>query len=260
MDTVLNFLSMAEPRGRSVRRNALLLGLLVGAVVGAAALIHLLGGPQGGTTYLMLLPILAGAALYGVAGGLGLGILGAALIGLPTSAEVAVAVDQSLFESLIRLAVFATVGSVAGGWRDQVTRQVRAKVETARVDPATGLPNQVAFQEELDARLRDHATGGPSVACVLLRATDLDDIVDVTGVEGGDHVLAVLAGHLQLISPEAKAVCRFGGSSLALIVEAADHGTLRRVARSQGGQRATGGRRRYGSSRLSGWATIEPTR
>lgn len=50
-----------------------------------------------------------------------------------------------------------------------------------------------------------------------------------TDPDRGERILAVLAERLQHESPETKAICRSGGSSLALMVEAADHIALKQA-------------------------------
>lgn len=182
----------------------------------------------------MLLPLLLGAAVYGWPGGVLVGALSATLVaaGPGLFAAMSNTFDQPLDEWLVRLGVFVLVGLIAGGWRDRLHWQARAELNALRFDSATGLPNQAAFMEDLKARLGTRAHPSDELAAILVRATDLADIVDVTGIDGGDHLMRELGQHLRRVCPEVQGAYRFSASELALIVECENGQGLRRIART----------------------------
>ena len=217
--------------GGSAARHALTIAALAAALLLAAIVVHWAGATDSGLTYLLLLPVLAGAALYGLRGALALALAAGLLIGPYMPTYTAFDFDQPQQEWLIRMAAFVIVGAIAGIWRERTRREIRLREEAARIDPTSGLPNGVAFVERLESALKAREANDTMVAAALLRATDLAEITDVTGVEGGDRILHVLAERLRRACPEIVGAYRFSASELAMVIEVSDSGMLRRVAR-----------------------------
>lgn len=201
------------------------------ALLLAVGLIHWAGGTDSGLTYLLLLPVLAGAAFYGLRGALVLGIAGGLLIGPYMPTYVTFDFDQPQHEWLIRMSAIVVVAAIAGLWRESVHREIQLREKAARIDPTTGLQNGVAFVEQLASSLEARPDNDKTVAALLLRATDLAEITDVIGVESGDRILYDLADRLQRTCPEVVGAYRFSASELALVVESSDQVALRRIAR-----------------------------
>lgn len=214
---------------RWLRHLLTVMGVLV-LVVSCRSLVYNTGGASGAYTYVMLLPILIGAAAYGLAGGVVTAVVGSLLLGPVMPFDVAEATPQSMESWLVRAGVFLMVGAVAGGLFDYLRREARGRLRAARIDPTTGLHNQVALEHDLGARIASPGDG--KLAVVLLRATDLDELVDVIGIQRADRVMGELGKRLQRAHPELRRVYRFSASQLGCIARTKGHHELKRLART----------------------------
>ena len=91
----------------------------------------------------------------------------------------------------------------------------------ATTDSLTGLPNRLAFLEDLDAALRDPAAH--PVAVALLDLNDFKDINDTHGHDTGDEVLRHTATRLRA-ALRAGSVARLGGDEFAAFAPASPDG------------------------------------
>jgi diguanylate cyclase (GGDEF)-like protein len=98
----------------------------------------------------------------------------------------------------------------------------------ATTDSLTGLPNRLAFLEDLDAALRDAAAH--PVAVALLDLNDFKDINDTHGHDTGDEVLRHTASRLRAALPAGGSVARLGGDEFAAFAPASPDGGSSRGA------------------------------
>ena len=117
-----------------------------------------------------------------------------------------------------------------GGWVatfDDVTehRRVEAQVaHMARHDDLTGLPNRVAYREQMERALAQVRRGG-GVAVLCLGLDHFKTINDTLGHPVGDALLKAAAQRLIEITREADTVVRLGGDEFAVIQSAATQPT-----------------------------------
>lgn len=211
-------------------RHLITILVLLALIVGCRVLVHNTGGAGGAYTYVMLVPVLLGSAAYGVVGGLVIALAGSLLIGPLMPFDVANAIRQPVEHWLVRGGIFLVVGAVAGGLFEFQRREARNRIRQARIDPSTGLPNQAALRHDLRERIAEPDVG--ALAVIVLRATDLSELVDVIGIERGDRIMAELGHHLQRVCPELRRTYRFSSSELACVACVQDHRELKRLART----------------------------
>ncbi|MEX2576178.1 MAG: bifunctional diguanylate cyclase/phosphodiesterase [Halofilum sp. (in: g-proteobacteria)] len=204
------------------------IGLLLAA---GAMLVHLTGGTPSVHAHLMYVPIFLASAVYGVAGGLVAGLLAGLMLG-PLLGGSLESVQAIMTSWGVRTLWLMAIGAGAGLMMQMIAALGREQRAQALRDPFTGLPNQAALMEDLDAHLAANAGDKAKVAAVLLRATDFADIVEVIGIEDGDRILGEIGEHLSRSCPEVRGCYRFSTSELAFIVECGDRETLKRIART----------------------------
>lgn len=224
--------SVSFVAGRSRTQHGLYVSVILAALLLTFTLVYSTGGTSNGYTYIMLLPVLFGAAAYGVYGGLLTGLAGSLLLGPYMPMDVISDTEQPLEHWLVRLGIFLMVGAVGGTLYDRLRYQTREKLNTARTDPSTDLPNQVALREALEAYQAEYSETQGNCALILMRATDLAEIVDVIGIEAGDRIIGQLGRHLLSVCPEVKGGYRSSTAELAFLVEYNDHEMLKRIART----------------------------
>ncbi len=217
---------------RSWARYSLYLLTIIATLTTTVVLVKNTGGGNSVYSYTALLPALLGAAWFGVPGGVLTALLGALALGLHTPLNTISENQPPLALWLPRLAVFVFIGAVAGMLHARLWRQAQAAIETERRDPATMLPNLYALRAELGSSLAKRSATDSRVAVLLLSATDLDEIIDVVGLESGDKAMRELAHHLLNTCPEVTGVYRFSGSHLALVAKTRDQQALKRLART----------------------------
>ncbi len=178
----------------------------------------------------MVLPALLGAAWFGVPGGFLTALLGALLLGLYVPLDTVSRELQSPGHWVPRLAVFVFIGIIAGALHARLRRQAQAAIEAERTDPMTGLANRFALRAEIESSLGHRPADQSRFALMLLRATDLAEIIDVIGIDAGDKVMQKIAQHLLHVFPQVRGVYRFGGSVLAISVEAKDSQAVKQFA------------------------------
>lgn len=220
--------------GRSLpprARHAVHAVLILATLALGTGVVYATGGAGGAYTYVMLIPILLAAHNYGVVGGVLTGMAAPLLVGPWMPLDVALGSEQPLEHWLVRGGMFVLVGTIAGMLYTHLHDRARAQVQAAREDPETGLLNQSALKDDLDARMAGQQGARHRFGVVLVRATDLADVMDVVGIEGGDAAIRELAGHLEHSGPALGRPYRFSGSELGLILEIADDTDLMRIAR-----------------------------
>lgn len=129
---------------------------------------------------------------------------------------------------LIRTAVLIGAGTIALATQS-VFRGLRAEEvgarhrldRLARLDPLTGLPNRVAFEERLDRQMLRAGETAP-LSLVLLDLDHFKRINDTVGHVGGDHALVVVSTVLEDTVRTSDLACRLGGEEFAVVLPMTD--------------------------------------
>jgi diguanylate cyclase (GGDEF)-like protein len=100
----------------------------------------------------------------------------------------------------------------------RLASQERALSEASERDSLTGLPNRLAFYEQLEADLSDAMREGQPLSCVLIDLDNLRRINDRFGHHFGDRVLQRFTRLLVRVLRSDDTVCRYGGDEFILIL------------------------------------------
>lgn len=101
---------------------------------------------------------------------------------------------------------------------ERLASQERALSEASERDSLTGLPNRLAFYEQLEADLSDAMREGQPLSCVLIDLDNLRRINDRFGHHFGDRVLQRFTRLLVRVLRSDDTVCRYGGDEFILIL------------------------------------------
>lgn len=218
--------------GLTANRNSRVVRLAVALVVfillcAGSLMVALTGGTPNTNAHFMYVPVFLAATVFGIAGGLVVGLIAGLMLGPLLGGPL------DTFESVMtswgtRTLWFMVIGSVAGLVTGTMTSLARERHRQALTDPASGLPNQAALMEDLTSRLTT-TPADTLFALVLLRATDLNEIVEVVGVEHSDRVVLDISDHLMQTCPEVQGRYRVGISVLALTIEADSDVSMKRA-------------------------------
>ena len=234
MSPSFNLLSVGLPSARgSDRTRHALRGLLILVLMPfIMAVVYKNGGAVSFHLAFFVLPVMMAGLWFGLMGGLLIGVAAALSVAPGVVPDSLMGIPYYTESWLVRGGALCAIGGVTGYIQNSAWRQARATIQAGRIDPMSGLPNKVALFADLSATLQDSRDNADCQAVVLLKATDLDDIVDVVGLDGGDAVIRELAQHLCSISPNVTGYYRFSPSEIALTVAAEDMNTLKMLARS----------------------------
>lgn len=170
------------------------LGILTLLLLVGTGIVFATGGTSFAFAYVMLVPVLLAAAWFTLAGGL-MSALAAGTLMAFMPQDVVRGIPQDVSNYLIRAVFYLLLGGVAG-WLFHKQRQASARHRTlVRTDPHSGLANQVALHEDLGQCLSQPAGGGMT-AVMLVRITDLADVVEALGLEASDELVLSIGTRL----------------------------------------------------------------
>lgn len=189
-----------------------LLALLVLGVF----IVHYTGGTAYAYPYLMLIPVLLGAAWYGLYGGLIVAFVAGGLMAL-----MPLNVEDNIFQSqtniTMRMGMYLLLGGLAGQLFRSRLQSRRERDATARRDPRTELPNNLALEEDLQVALYRKGAG-QSLGLMLIRITDINDVLEAMGVDASDELVRAISGRIRCSVRGGVVVYRFSNAELALFI------------------------------------------
>jgi diguanylate cyclase (GGDEF)-like protein len=102
---------------------------------------------------------------------------------------------------------------------EELAEQKQRSDYLATHDMLTGLPNRLAFQEELKQRVEFAASSGSTIALLFVDLDRFKEVNDTLGHEAGDVLLQQVAGMFGSAMRQDDFVARLGGDEFAVIVE-----------------------------------------
>ena len=182
------------------RRVAALLLILIqmGAVI---ALVLRTGGTATAYLNFILIPILAGAAIFGARGGAALGLLAGLALGPFMPMDTTTGQMQPLLSWTTRTGLYVFLGGATGWMFGQLHSHARQLVNQALTSPVTGLANRQALENDL----RDHfalapagAGSPPATRLASLRMDNYEDTISALGLGAEEPLLRAIAERLQV--------------------------------------------------------------
>lgn len=101
---------------------------------------------------------------------------------------------------------------------------------THDIDPLTGLPSRLTFEDRLQATMTEARRCGHPLGLLLVDIDHLADINDAFGWEQGNQVLRHVAGILSASVRHSDLVARLGDDNFAVLLTGAGRGDARHVA------------------------------
>lgn len=201
----------------SARHALKLLTLLILLAMGTY-IVYATGGTGYAYPYVMLLPVMLGAAWYRIPGSLAMALIAGLLVGPFMPQDVQADVMQSTQNWLVRVGLYLLIGGYSG-WLFHRMRYL------ARRDRKTQLPNSQALYEDLGQSLTQmqvyrHMNQDYEVLILNVRVIDLWEVIEVYGVEAADVIVQQLANEItkRLSFNDDFQLYRFSSSELILQV------------------------------------------
>lgn len=206
---------------RTRHRHAICLFILTALLATGTLVVYQTGGTAYAYPYLMLVPILLAAAWYRVAGALVVALAAGLLM-----AAMPLNVDTATFQEptnwLIRLGLYMGLGGFAGSLFESLHRLNRKRDLVLYTDAGSGLPNPLALRKCLAKTLAGNEKGGHATGLILIRITDISDVLEVMGVDASDELVAAFSARIINTVPPACGVYRFSTAELMVLMPSTD--------------------------------------
>lgn len=199
--------------------------LLLVLLGGTTLIVFVTGGTAYSYPYLTLIPVLFGAAWYGVAGGLLTAFAAGVLMAImPLDVEHGVA--QAPFNWMLRLLLYLVLGGVAG-WLFQSLRAAFGERQSlVRTDPRSHLSNQVALDQDLKDWLASYKSRTSHLGLLVVRITDITEVLEAMGADASDELAAQVGDRLTQLVAGRGVVYRFSVSELVVLLKNVDEPRL----------------------------------
>ncbi|WP_019625520.1 EAL domain-containing protein [Thioalkalivibrio sp. ALJT] len=158
------------------------------ATVALMALVALLVYKTGGTStaYLnfILIPVLLGAALFGLWGGLACGLLAGLILGPFMPLDSAAGIPQPTLNWATRATIYVVLGGFAGWLFDTLNRHSRRLLDQAYHNPVTDLPNREALERYTRHLMKQAEAPTPPATRVFIISLQMDNYQDTISALG----------------------------------------------------------------------------
>ncbi|NOX59699.1 MAG: GGDEF domain-containing protein [Planctomycetes bacterium] len=138
---------------------------------------------------------------------------------------------QSAMTQLVNLSMNAEQDRVSAEQRvDQAETQMKSLRHRAETDKLTGIANRQAFDDHLDATIRDATDSKRDIGLIIMDIDHFKNLNDTHGHQAGDEALRRVGACLDEISENSQFVARYGGEEFAFVVAQASARELREFA------------------------------
>lgn len=209
-------------------RHALCMFLIALLLASGTGIVYFTGGTIYAYPYLMLVPVILGAACYHTYGGIAVAVIAGLLMGPQMPLNVDQQVMQQASNWLLRLGLYVAIGSFTGALFGRLAAVLQARESAMRM-AGFGLLNQMALNNDLhNALVRSAKTERP-VVLVLVQVADFAEILSGIGADAGDELMEALGHNLCKAMTDMGQVYRLGASELVIMHEHHREEALQRV-------------------------------
>ncbi|WP_018861990.1 MULTISPECIES: bifunctional diguanylate cyclase/phosphodiesterase [unclassified Thioalkalivibrio] len=184
-------------------------GLILILMAGVTLLVYQTGGTS--TSYLnfILIPVLLGAALMGLWGGLAFGLLAGLLLGPFMPLNVDEGIAQPAANWMTRAGIYLVLGGFSGWLFSQLRRHANRLIDQAYLNPVTALPNRESLEQKIHQLMAQAQSADQPATRVFVVSLQMDSYPDTIGVLGfaaERPLLKSIAERLQAVAGPANAL------------------------------------------------------
>ncbi|WP_026142956.1 MULTISPECIES: bifunctional diguanylate cyclase/phosphodiesterase [unclassified Thioalkalivibrio] len=173
-----------------------------------ALLVYQTGGTSTAYLNFILIPVLLGAALFGLWGGLAFGLLAGLILGPFMPLDTAGGIDQPTLNWLTRTGIYVVLGGFSGWLFDTLRRHSDRLLEQAYHNPVTGLPNRESLEQYVRQLMREAdapQAAATRVFVISLEMANYQDSISALGFAAERPLLRTIADRLQAVTEPAGA-------------------------------------------------------
>lgn len=206
---------------------------IVVALLFCTTLVYQTGGTKYAYPYLILLPVILGAAVFKIPGGILTAGAAAMLLGPSMPIDVAAGSMQTTENWVVRLAIYLLIGGFAGALATALDHEHRRILALGRHDPLTGLVSPVsAGHLAASDDYRKRLGYSPSHA-VAVGFDGHDRVVLALGMDVGNQVIRCLVGALAKAAGPSVLMTRMHGATFAMLLADGPGGVQRFILHCQ---------------------------
>lgn len=215
------YIYRSSQRRRPLTRDLCRFAIVVALLIIGTWIIFINGGTGYAYPYLLLIPIILSAVWYGYWGSILCSIIAGLFLGPLMPLDTLNNRPQEIQNWLARMAFLFAIG-VFTSWLFQSLRAVNKRhLNALKIDPETGLRNQFALSQDLTnalSRSLKETHERACVAVVLLRLTDLWEILQTLGAKASEQVVGNVAHNIHENLGNSHDIYRFSKSELAVLL------------------------------------------
>ncbi|MNR82654.1 Oxygen sensor protein DosP [compost metagenome] len=202
-----------------------ILPILIVLVYGIYHLVYITGGIKFVYSHSMYLAILAAGFVYGMRGGLLMGLVGGIVLGPFMPIDVITGEQQATLNWLYRTGFFMLVGVACGAASDSVSAYLRHLKWVARHDPATQLPNRNALLDTLSTLPKAKGNSNLHVL-VVVSLQNAMELKSAFGFDVIEEVIRQSATRYTNILQDKAQVYRIDPEQLGILIKNRDAPTI----------------------------------
>ncbi|ADC72485.1 diguanylate cyclase/phosphodiesterase [Thioalkalivibrio sp. K90mix] len=178
-------------------------GLVLILMAGVTLLVYQTGGTSTAYLNFILIPVLLGAALMGLWGGLAFGLLAGLLLGPFMPLNVDEGIAQPTLNWVTRAGIYLVLGGFSGWLFSQLRQHATRLLDQAYHNPVTGLPNRESLEQHV-RQLMTQAEGSEQPATrvfvISLQMENYADTISALGFAAERPLLTGIAERLQAVA------------------------------------------------------------
>ncbi len=196
-----------------------LIPLLVLMVAGVFLLVYMTGGLKFVYVHTMYIPILLSGILFGVRGGVFLGLLAGLALGPMMPLDVSTGEQQNLLSWFYRSGIFTLTGYLCGVASDSIRSYIQHINWLSRHDLSSSLPNRKALLEQLQLKSADQSGVADADILAVISIENGRELLSTFGVTIIDNTVMQLHKRLQQKETQIQSIFRINTEQLAMLIK-----------------------------------------
>jgi len=200
-------------------RLVLAVATIASLLIASGMLVYETGGTSNVYVHVFYVSILVGTFFFGISGGVIVGLAAGLICGPYMPLNTITGETQTTINWLMRTGFFILMGVVAGFIVEALRRQARLLRQSTHRSKLTGLPNQIALEQDINQRIRQTYRSGKGEFLVAeLGISSLNQMMVTFGHARATELLIVIDENLKRSFPDVERIYHVQADRYAIVV------------------------------------------